>query len=46
MLIYQYIDICKMHAIAISGKSGHIFGGEWGSIYRKIWKEEGKREML
>lgn len=27
-------------------KNGHALEGEWGRIYRKVWREEGKRELL
>lgn len=33
-----------MSAIAISENRGHEFVGEWGEVYGRVWRGEGKGE--
>jgi len=35
-----------MHTLAISEKRNHEFEGKWGGVYKKVFMEERKGEIM
>lgn len=35
-----------MHAIKINEKRGYKFEGEWGGLYKRVWREERERRNV